>query len=916
MNLHGLRPALVAALLVAAGCPGRSGTTGAANIAPRAGDAPRAEVVDEAEPPAGRLPQDVRPRSYRLAMRIAPGQDRFGGEAEIRVALDAPRSVLWMHGRGLDVTSAVVETEDGRRLDATWDPVPAEKADGVAALRLPEPLPPGEATLLLAWTAPFSDALDGLYHVREGGEAYAFTQFEATYARQAFPCFDEPVFKTPFDVTLEVPADDRALGNTPAVETTPANDGMKRVRLATTKPIPTYLVAWAVGPLDVVEAEPIAPNDVRDRPVPLRGVAVRGEGDGLARALAGTPALLAALERYLGAPYPYEKLDIVAVPDFASGAMENVGLVTFRDSLLLMGDDPPEWQKRAFANVMAHELAHQWFGNLVTMPWWDDLWLNEAFATWLAPRVVAEVHPEHQPLLGLLEDVQHAMRADSLATARRIREPIDTSHDIRNAFDAITYEKGAAVLWMFEHWLGEATFRRGLQQYLRAHAFGTATTGDLLAALSAAAERDVAGPMRSFLDQVGVPLVEVGVSCTDEGTKLALRQQRYLPVGSRAEADVAWQVPVCMHLGRGEGRVDQYCFLLREREQEVLLEGERCAEWVMPNADGAGYYRFALGESALSDLRRRGWAALSAREKLAVSGSVRAAFAAAELAVPDVFGALETFARSDVRPVAELPTGLVDFAHEHLVDEAKRPSVARFGRRLYAPVWRRLGWSPKPDEAGEARLLRATVLRFLALGVKDPAVRRQAVRRAHRYLGWDGNKVIDRGAVPVDLVPTVLAVAVQEGDAALFDHMVDTLAQISDPVLRGRLLTAVGHATDPELAARARALALDRRLRVNEVTTPLRVQLAQPETREAAWRWLTENYDALADRMATTRAGALPWLASGFCSPEDAQRVERFFEPRISELPGGPRNLAGALEAIRLCTARVEAHRDAAHRFF
>ncbi|MFW6197666.1 MAG: M1 family metallopeptidase, partial [Myxococcota bacterium] len=382
----------------ALGCMARSGgAPGAANIAPgeATDETGGGRVADEREPPLGQLPEDVRPLAYRLLMRIVPDRDRFEGEVEIPIVLAERRSVIWMHGRDLDVTSVDVVAHDGRELAATWDPVGAPEADGVVAVRLPEPLSPGKATVRVRWSAAFDETLKGLYHVRAGGDAYAFTQFESTYARGAFPCFDEPVFKTPFDITLEVRAQDRALGNTPVVRSTDLPDGMKRLRLATSKPMPTYLVAWAVGPLDVVEAPPMEANEVRDRPLPLRGVAVRGKGPQLERALAETPAILASLERYLGRPYPYAKLDVVAVPDFASGAMENVGLVTFRDTLLLMDENPPEWQKRAFAYVMSHELAHMWFGNLVTMPWWDDLWLNEAFATWLGHRTVADVYPDY-----------------------------------------------------------------------------------------------------------------------------------------------------------------------------------------------------------------------------------------------------------------------------------------------------------------------------------------------------------------------------------------------------------------------------------------------------------------------------------------------------------------------------------------
>jgi cytosol alanyl aminopeptidase len=911
----GLAAVAVATAALTDGCmASRTGAPGAANIAPAEGEVARV-AADEHEPPVGRLPADVRPTHYALRLRIVPERERFDGHARIRAHLTVPRSVVWMHGRGLDVAEVWVHAVGREPLAATWDPVP--DSDGLVALRLAHALDPGDVVIEVRYSAPFDEQLKGLYRVRTAGDAYAFTQFEATWARGAFPGFDEPSAKAPFDVELEVRREHVALANTPEVSREPLPDGLERVRFATTPPLPTYLVAWAVGPLDVVEAPAMKATGPERPPVPLRGVAIRGKGPQLARALSETPAILASLEGYLGMPYPYRKLDIVAVPDFAAGAMENVGLVTFRDTLLLMDGEPPEWQKRAFAHVMAHELAHQWFGNLVTMPWWDDLWLNEAFATWLGHRTVQDVYPDYQASLALLNDVVDAMRSDSLRSARRIREPIASSHDIRSAFDAITYDKGAAVLGMFERWLGEQTFQRGLARYLRLHAGSTATTDDLLRALGAEAEQDMAGPFRSFLDQAGVPQVEVVPSCTPEGTRLSLRQTRYLPVGSGAEGRAAWKVPMCTRMGMGPGRVDEHCFLLEEPEQEVLLEGDRCADWIHPNGDGAGYYRFTLPAEQWKALRERGWSVLSARDKLSLADSAGAAFSSADLPLPTMFDLLPTFARSGIRPVAEVPMELVELARDRLVATgAKRDAIDRYGRQLYAPVWRRLGWQPKAGESSEDRMLRASVAHFLALVVEEPRVRKEAARRGLDYLAFHGNKVVKPEAVSPDLVSTVLKVAVQEGGVELFEHAVRTAFEVSDPLLRGRLLSAAAHVREPELAARARELTLDPRMRMHDVLVPLRIQLRMPETREAAWQWLVDHYDAVVERVATTRRGDLPWLGASFCSDADAERVEAHFEPRLADLPGGPRALAGAVEAVRLCAARVAAHREAAERYF
>jgi alanyl aminopeptidase len=376
-----------------------------------------------------------------LSLTIIPELDTFSGTAVIGIKLDQPSTTIWMHGENLNVTS-IHATHATARIPATWE---QQTSDGVVRVELQEALPAGRSTLHVEYTADFDTPLRGLYRVESKGHAYAFTQFESISARLAFPCFDEPRFKTPFDVTLTVPADQMAAANTPVDRAIKLPEGLQRISFMPTAPLPTYLVAWTVGPLDVVSGPTIPPNEGRPFPVPLRGIATKGQGEQLRYALDRTGEFVEALEDYFGIPYPYRKLDLVAVPDFSAGAMENVGLITFREWLLLIDEDrATENQRRAFAYVLAHELAHQWFGNLVTMPWWDDIWLNEAFATWMGSKVVQTLHPEYRADLGSLASAQRAMRLDSLTSARSIVQPIESNHDIKNAFDAITYEKGGA----------------------------------------------------------------------------------------------------------------------------------------------------------------------------------------------------------------------------------------------------------------------------------------------------------------------------------------------------------------------------------------------------------------------------------------------------------------------------------------
>jgi len=856
--------------------------------------------------PEGQLPAGVRPTRYRLSLEVVPERTSFSGSALITIELDEPASGVWMHGEQLEVTS-IHATHATARVEATW----AQKTDdGVVRVEFREPLPAGRSTLQIEYTAPFDTSLRGLYRVETGGRAYAFTQFEAISARLAFPCFDEPRFKTPFEVTLTVPEDQFAAANTPVDRAIPLQNGLQRITFLPTAPLPTYLVAFAVGPFDVVDGDAIPPNDVRSVSIPLRGLAAKGRGTRLQFALDHTARFVEVLEDYFGLPYPYRKLDLVAVPDFAAGAMENVGLITFREWLLLLdAERATEGQRRAFAYVMAHELAHQWFGNLVTMPWWDDIWLNEAFATWMGNKVVHQLYPEFRSDLASLASAERAMGLDSLASARSIRQPIASNHDIQNAFDAITYEKGGGVLSMFEHWMGDDVFRDGIRLYLREHENGTATSADLLAALDEVSELDVAPPFNTFLTQPGVPLVTTTrpTPCEEKTRTLELRQERYLPIGSKGDADLEWQIPLCVRHEAGTT-----CSLLEEKEGALELPG--CSNWWMPNDEGAGYFRFSMPPDAWKRLRRPGFSKLTDGGKIATADSLVAGFEAGRIEARLLRPWLRTFATSPLRQVATRPIPTLRFLMDDAASEAVRPKVRSYGARLYRKRAQALGWKEQADDSSDTKLLREAVLSFMVKDVRDRRARSRAAKLGRAYIGYETEA--RPSSVPPQLVGLTLAAAVQEGDAALFDFLLARFEESEDATVRGRILNALGNTEDPLLSERALDLALDERLRVNEISGVLAPQFRNPRARARAWAWLQAHFDEVARRMGRNRAGGLPWYTAGFCSLEDAAEVQAFFEPRMESLAGGPRNLASAVEAISICAATVDAQRASVDQAF
>lgn len=854
--------------------------------------------------PEGRLPKGVSPTSYDLVVEIDPDSEGFAGTVAITVKVDQDASGLWLHGQDLDVQRVEVRGAEAT-IPASWQ---QRTEDGVSRLDFAEPLPPGVFTLYIEYTGRFDHPLRGLYKVETGGRAYAFTQFEAISARLAFPCFDEPRFKTPFDVTLVVPKEAFAAANTPVDSAVALPDGRQRIRFLTTPPLPTYLIAWAVGPLDVVPAQPIPASELRPTPIPFRGIAARDRGSRLAYALAQTPALLEVLEAYFAIPYPYRKLDIVAVPDFAAGAMENVGLITFREWLLLL--DPTraaENQRRAFAYVMAHELAHQWFGNLVTMPWWNDIWLNEAFATWMGNKAVAIVHPEYQLDVSSLLSAQRAMRLDSLTSARQIRQPVRNNHDIQNAFDAITYQKGGAVLEMFERWMGPDAFRDGIQRYIRAHEEGTATAEDLLAALDAVDDRDVSGPFNSFLTQPGVPLVHAELDCHDGRGTVRLSQERYFPLGSGGNAERVWQIPMCIRNASGVT-----CGVLQEQTGTIDLPD--CPAWFMPNDEGGGYYRFALGKSDWKNLQGRGFDELSERGQMTVVDSLFASFDQGSASAETLLPWMPMLAESSVRGVATSPMRTLRFLIDDAAPEPLQGQVRDYAGDLYRKRYAALGWRAKKRDTSDDKLLRAAIVEFMALEVRDPKTRARAARFGRSLAGYPGAP--KAGPVEPQLRSIALAVAVQEGDAAFFDYLLESLVTSDNAVERNRVLSALGHTEDPVLSKRALELTLDPEIRVNEIRNVLSPQLENPETRDAAWVWFKNNFDAVAARFNERQLGNAPWYMASFCSEGAAAEIEGFFAPRVARLAGGPRNLAGAVEAIQLCAALAKAQKPGLGRAF
>ncbi|TFG85427.1 MAG: M1 family peptidase [Chromatiales bacterium] len=877
-------------------------------------------VTSAPEAPAGKLSSDVQPLHYRLDLDIDPATAGFSGIAEIDVDIRTPAAVLYLHGNHLAMTSATLTTPDGMTRTAAYEQV---DSTGVARLTFADQLPAGRATLRFVYTATFGRRGEGLYRSVVGDDSYVFTQFQPIDARRMFPGFDEPGFKTPFDVAVTTASANAVIGNAPVQGEAPAGDGRKRVSLATTLPLPTYLIALAVGPLDVVEAPPLPANAVRQRPLPLRGVATRGKGPRLRYALDNTAAIVSYLENYFGIAFPYPKLDLIASPDFGGG-MENAGAIIYGEARLLIADDASFEQLRGFGGIHAHEIAHQWFGDLVTPKWWDDIWLNESFANWMGFKAGNAWQPSLRFDIVPALQTPAAMELDSRIAARQIRQPVTRNLDIGSAFDGITYLKGGAVLGMFESWLGEEGFRAGIRTHMQRFPHAVADVEDFMASLAKGSGRpDLVPAFRSFIGQPGVPLVTARLECGADGVALDVSQSRYLPVGSRGDPQRSWQLPLCVRYGTAAG-VSKECALLTEVSTRIPLKTRDCPTFVMPNADGAGYYRFALDEA--------GWRALQANfgqlnelEALLAADSLSAAYQANRLSTAAWLTAVTTLATSAYPSVVLAPGANLVRMRDYLAPAAGREQVTGFMHATYRPRLDALdasGGSAGNEAAADAAavdraLLRTKLVSFLALEARDPELRATLAGQARRYIGFGKpGATPDPGAVTPAQVEIALQVGVQESGLPFIETLIERMLASNDIQFRAQAALALGSTDDAAAGERVRKLLLDPRLRAREPTTIAFALAARASQRRPTFDWFKANHEAFIGRMGHFGYRWLPRFGAGFCTPEERGEVKTFFTPMLDKLDGADRTLAETLEGIELCAALAGTKRDEIGHYF
>jgi alanyl aminopeptidase len=881
-------------LLMVVGCSSHPASTPVA-VPPRAPADPVAEAPPT--PPTLRLPAGVaRPTREEVDLAIDPASEDFTGRVAIELEVLAPTSLLWLNAEEIAVDEAAV-TAGGRRVAAT--PVATRK--DYLGLGLATELPIGKATVAIRYRGKSRHGeVRGLYTLKERDDWYAFTQFERTEARRAFPCFDEPSYKIPWRVTIHAPRPLVVLSNAPVEGETDEPGGMKAVRFAETLPLPSYLVAFAVGPFEAVDAGKTRTG------APIRIVVPKGRTGDIAYAVHHTKRILDALEDYFGTPYPYPKLDALAVPA-KDGSMENPGLIAYRHGILLVKpEDMTQDYQRSFVSVVAHEMAHQWFGDMVTMAWWDDTWLNESFASWMAAKITRIVEPHWDSEVWDVEVRSRVMGDDSLDSARQILQPIETADDIENAFDSITYEKGQAVLTMIERQVAPAVFQSGVRAYLAAHAWGNATYDDFVRALTEASGADQKPMFDSFVRQSGVPLVSVQLACAKgDRPRLVASQRRYRPIGSKIDPHRTWTLPMCVRWSAGKV-TGRDCAVVTGETGELPLSAPTCPDWVLPNDGELGYYR-ALPEGQLLGQLLAHAKSLTVAERVGVVGDMGGLVEGGQVPAEVALQLAADLAQDRSRYLVEQAIAIVVGIHE-MFDDRLRPSYERFVNKLFAARARAVGWHSRPGEDDNTRQLRPQLLAVVANRGRDPALVAKATELTWKWLD-------DHRAIEPELVEATLGIAARHGDQKLFDRMHADAKASHDRDVQGHLLWAMRQFLDPKIVEQAWPIALADEFESREAFRFVYVGYDDPRLRDAAYAFVEAHFAEVANKLPASWRIGLAYAFSRLCDKAREPEIEAFFKARVEAFAGGPRLYQQELEQLELCDARKRARTPGVEAF-
>ncbi len=739
--------------------------------------AARAEAPFDFDRAPGKLPKTVVPDAYRI--EITPDLQKLTLTGQETIDLEVRSAVpsFTLNQAGLTLASAKLE-------DGTAAAIKLDETRQEATLTFAKPVAAGKHTLAIAYSGPIPQTPSGIYYddYRDAAGAkkrMLVTQFEVADARRMFPGWDEPAFKATFQLSVTLPAGLAVVSNMPAAETKPAGPGLQRVTFATTPRMSTYLLALLAGDMQAVRSHAGSTD--------LAAWAPAGEAEQGRYALQAETAILPYYDDYFGVNFPLPKLDLIAVPgNYEAGAMENWGAITFIDNAMLF--DPktssPATRELIYL-VVAHEMAHQWSGDLVTMGWWDNIWLNEGFATWMENKATDHFNPSWQTWPRQHADHEQAMAQDAAPTTHPIQQVIRDESEANSAFDVISYQKGSQIIRMVEDWIGPDTFRDGMRRYMKAHAYGNATSADLWAALGAVSHQDVAGMASTFTEQPGIPLVHVARACADGHAQVTLTQDRFT-IHDPHPKPLTWRIPVS--LGEPGGGV-QHVLL---GEAPATLQAGSCYGVLKANWGENGYYRTQYDAASLQALAK-GLLKLDAADRANLLGDQFALFVADRAPLSGYLDLLADLHDETSIAVWTDTLGHLARIDQALVGTALRPRFAAFAAGLIRPEFARLGWDAKPGEPFLDSLLRPRLVESLG-AFQDQAVLAEARRRFDAFRH-------DAPSLPPALREPVLDIVGHTADQATYDSLRTMAVAASSTEEKLRYVFAMAAASDPKLVA-------------------------------------------------------------------------------------------------------------------
>ncbi len=852
------------------------------------------------------LPANVKPNKYRLTLQPDLNTFTFKGEQTVDIEIVEPTARIVVNAAELEITGVTLRRNGS---ETSTHSVSLDADTETVTLDFGRTLSPGRAQLEMEFTGILNDRLVGFYRSEyqdaEGQTRHlATTQFEATDARRAFPCWDEPAQKAVFDVTLIFDDAYQAVSNTPIVEESSPAPGLRSVRFGETPIMSTYLLAFVVGDLVSVEADAADGTRV--------GIwTTRGKENQAGFALDTSVKLLGYFNEYFGIPYPLPKLDHIAIPDFAAGAMENWGAVTYRETALLVDpENSSAGTRQRVAEVVAHEMAHMWFGDLVTMEWWDDLWLNESFASWMGTKAVDWLFPEWEMWTQFVNmDTNRALSLDGLKNSHPIEQEVKNPAEVSQLFDAISYSKGGSVIRMLENFLGPEVFQGGLYRYLKGHEYGNARTQDLWEALEEESGLPVTNIMDSWVKQTGYPVLQVQAARSEDEVQVSLSQERFVYdrlLGEEEPNPEVWRVPVTVSAPGASSA----SMVMEAKEAAVSLPAASPAnDWYKVNADQTGFYRVNYTNE---DWQRLAPAIrsleLPATDRLGIQNDAYALSRAGLLPITQFLELAGSYSgETDASVWSDLASNLRDI-EQLIADEPVRPAYQRFGRELFAPAARRAGWTPRPDDGHLDSLLRSTVLGQSGT-YNDPETLAQATDLFQRYLS-------DPDAVHPDLRGVVFSLAAQAGDRATYDQLWELEERASLQEEKIRLLLAMSRFQDVNLLNDTLERSLSGRVRSQDTITVVAGVAANPAGREPAWEFVKSNWAEFDRRYGGGGFGLmrLVSIVNSFTTEEGMADVEKFFTDNPA--PAAERTIRQALERMRLNIRWLEQNRPALNAWF